>query len=161
MEVWSSDEFTFFAKNIGIISKKFMKVFQISLPSVCRSNIYYWFDISCNILSYISVFINKTMVLYIKYESHYKNYLELKKTTLYQPIHLFYWRYVSHATLYILSSHFIICKVLLLQAYFPQVSLKLPRANSYWQYLNIAMKQWNNPYYIETLQKYSIWAGVH
>ena len=128
MEVWSSDEFTFFAKNIGIISKKFMKVFQISLPSVCRSNIYYWFDISCNILSYISVFINKTMVLYIKYESHYKNYLELKKTTLYQPIHLFYWRRVSRTTLYALSSHYMQKVFFFFQAYFLQISLKLTRA---------------------------------
>ena len=75
------------------------------------------------------------------------------KTTLYQQIHLFYRRRVSRTTLYALSSHFIIYKILLLQAYFLHISLNLTWVNSNWQYLKIAMKQWNNHYYIKTLYK--------
>ena len=41
-----------------------------------------------------------------------------------------YWRRVSPTTLYTLSSHFIIRKILLLQTYFLQTLLKLTGANS-------------------------------
>ena len=68
--------------------------------------------------------------------------MELGKTTLYWLIHLFYWRRVSSTTLYALSSHLIICRNFLLQAYFLQVSLKLTWANSKWQYLKNC--KWNN-----------------
>ena len=34
------------------------------------------------------------------------NNFELKKTSSYQLIHLFYWRYISYTTLNALSSHY-------------------------------------------------------
>ena len=50
-----------------------------------------------------------------------------------------YWRRVSRTTLYALSSHFVICKKFLLQAYTLQISLKLNWANSNWHYLKLQL----------------------
>ena len=46
--------------------------------------------------------------LKIKTKTNY--FLELRKTTLYRLIRLFYWRRVSRTILYTLSSHFIFYK---------------------------------------------------
>ena len=67
--------------------------------------------------------------------------IRINKTTLYRPFHLFYWWRIPHTTLHTLSSHFIVCKILLLLVYFLQTSLKLTGGNSNWQYKKIIMKQ--------------------
>ena len=92
------------------------------------------------------VSIEPTLLLFLHIHNFlgYKNWLGLRKAMLYGPTHLFYWRCVSRATLCTLSSRCIICKILLLQAYFLQTSFKLTGANNKWQYLKAAMKQWNN-----------------